>query len=159
MKKLKLSNSNKEILLDDEDYEKLGQFTYWLRKDGYACRTEHYYEGRKQIAVVICIQWEIMKRQKDRVIDHINRNTLDNRKQNLRICTLSENQINRPKPRNNTTGYKGVVYHKRDKVFRAKIKFNNVEYHIGSFKTAKEAAIAYNNKAKELSLCAFLNEV
>ena len=76
-------------------------------------------------------------------IDHINRNKSDNRFANLRAVTRSENMHNQGINCVNTSGYKGVYYHKRDKHWRAKIKLNNVEKSLGAFPTPEEASAAY----------------
>lgn len=57
-------------------------------------------------------------------VDHKNHNTLDNRKSNLRIVTRSQNQMNKVKPKHNTSGYKGISYNDRDDVWRAYININ-----------------------------------
>ena len=160
MKKIKLSNVNRYVLLDNDDYERLKKYKYWLRKDGYACHTLHRRSDHKtDIATIVCMQWEVLKQERGKYIDHINRNTLDNRKENLRVCSGSENQINRSAPKNNTSGFKGVSYHNRDKSFRAQIRFGGITYRLGTFKTAREGAIAYNKKAQELTPFAYLNKV
>lgn len=90
----------------------------------------------------------IMDAKPGEIIDHINNDGLDNRTANLRRCTSFENMHNRTKKKNNTTGYKGVYAHRG--CFCASIAHHGVKYHIGRYLTAKEAAIAYNKKAKEL---------
>lgn len=75
-------------------------------------------------------------------VDHINGNTLDNRKRNLRICTKSENGFNRTKTRQNSSGYKGVYRHAKN--WRARIKVNYKLINLGTYKTKLEAAHAYN---------------
>jgi hypothetical protein len=82
-------------------------------------------------------------------IDHINHIKDDNRWTNLRDATKSQNQANQPKPKTNTSGYKGVV-RCRNK-WRATIHYMNKTIHIGSYNTPQEAAEAYKKKAIELS--------
>jgi len=83
-------------------------------------------------------------------VDHINRNPSDNRRLNLRLATNSQNQANKGLSSNNTSGYKGVSYNKGARKFRAYIKYNAGNYHLGFYSTAEGAAKAYNRRAVEL---------
>lgn len=74
---------------------------------------------------------------KGMVVDHINRNTLDNRRQNLRVVTIQENLRNQLRP-NNKTGYTGVSIGHKGK-YNAQIKHNYKKIHLGTFDTIKEA--------------------
>jgi hypothetical protein len=90
---------------------------------------------------------EVIKVGKGFVVDHINRNGLDNREANVRQATNSENNYNRRKPNKNTSSkYKGVYRH-RGKTWRAMIKVNKKNMHIGSFDDELEAAKAYDKAA------------
>ncbi len=95
---------------------------------------------------------EITECPKGMVIDHKNENGLDNRRENLRPCTRSENMMNRGKTRFNSTGYKGVYKPGDSKLnpYSAKIQKNKKVYCLGRYKTPEEAARAYDKKAKEL---------
>ena len=75
-------------------------------------------------------------------IDHINRNRLDNRIANLREVSHKQNQQNRSKPSNNTSGHPGVCWHKRDFKWQAQIKHNRKQIHLGFFATIEEAVAA-----------------
>ena len=80
------------------------------------------------------------------IVDHIDRNVSNNKIENLRRATASQSSCNRTEI--NKTNFRGVdKYNNR---WRAKIRFNNVHYHIGYFDTPEEAAEAYQRKAKEL---------
>ena len=79
-----------------------------------------------------------------------NKNPSNNSWNNLRQANKSENNINRKIQANNTTGYKGVSYRKDRNKYQARIFKDNIKYSLGCFKTAKEAALAYNAKAIEL---------
>ena len=82
------------------------------------------------------------------VIDHINNNPLDNRIINLRVCTQTQNQMNRQKRRRNTTSqYKGVCWLKQNKKWKAQICINNKRKHIGYYDTELEASIEYDKAA------------
>lgn len=78
--------------------------------------------------------------------DHVNYNTLDNRRENLRLATRSQNRANTQKQRNNKSGYKGVSWSKKARKWVAQID----SVHIGYFNTPEEAHVAYCEKAKEL---------
>ena len=84
-------------------------------------------------------------------VDHINHDTLDNRKINLRICTVAENQYNQQiKNVKKTSKYKGVSWSPRHKSFRADIYKGEGHWFLGYYKDEFEAAQAYDKKAIEL---------
>jgi hypothetical protein len=83
-------------------------------------------------------------------IDHIDGNGLDNRKVNLRFATALENQWNKGRNKNNSSGYKGVSYNKRAGKWKSRIKEDKKEIHLGYFDTPEEAYEAYCKAAKEL---------
>jgi hypothetical protein len=83
-------------------------------------------------------------------VDHINGDTLDNRRVNLRLATHGQNQHNRGKYRNNKSGYKGVSWDKAAGKWRAQIKFNNKKYNLGRYHDPIEAALAYDAAAIRL---------
>ena len=89
---------------------------------------------------------------KGMMADHINGNGLDNRQENIRICTMSQNMMNRGKTRDNSTGYKGVYKAGDSKLnpYSAKIQKDGKVYCLGHYGTAEEAARAYDKKAIEL---------
>jgi hypothetical protein len=84
------------------------------------------------------------------LVDHRNGDHLDCRRENLRVCTIAENTRNEPMLKTNTTGYRGVSFHKRRGKYRAYIKFNNRYIHLGYFETLEAAAEKYKKTAKEL---------
>ena len=84
----------------------------------------------------------------DLVIDHINGNNKDNRKENLRLVTHAENQKNRSTPSNNSSGHIGVYWSKRDQVYFSQININGKLTFLGNFKNKKDAIAA--RKAAEI---------
>jgi hypothetical protein len=136
-------------IVDDDNYENLSKMKWQAKNNGdnivYAItfkRNEKMYGFLMHRIIMNCSE-------KERV-DHINHNGLDNRKENLRVCTQSQNMANRRKNKNNTSGYKGVSFLNDRNKFRAEITHNNIHYKVGCFKYAIDAARAYDKKAKEL---------
>lgn len=90
--------------------------------------------------VAIFMHRQIMGEPAGYVVDHINGDTLDNRRCNLRVATLSENAANRRRHRNNRSGVTGV--HPHGKRWRAGIRKNGYQHWLGVFDTIAEAAAA-----------------
>lgn len=86
--------------------------------------------------------------QAPQVCDHINGNALDNRRSNLRITDFSGNSCNVGLKKNNTTGFKGIK-NCQNKRWEAALKHNGKTIYLGSFRTAENAAQAYNFSAIE----------
>ena len=82
-------------------------------------------------------------------IDHINRDKSDNRISNLRLATHEQNAQNRLKNCKNTSGYKGVTWHKRDKRWQAAITIKGKVLHLGYYKNPEQASIAYIEASKK----------
>lgn len=93
-------------------------------------------------------------------IDHVNGVKTDNRIENLRECTSSQNKGNIGLLRNNKTGYRGVSFNNRSQKFHAQIKINGKQTYLGRYDDPKEAARVYNQAAKEhFGDFAYLNNV
>ena len=84
------------------------------------------------------------------MIDHIDKNKENNNVKNLRWATSKDNLANQGKQKNNTTGFKGVAYHKPSKKYQATIYINGKNKSLGLFKTAEEASREYDAKAEEI---------
>lgn len=147
MKTIKTSNTNEDILVDDEDYERCIKFKWWRKVSSNGkgiCGKPWYNHKPTGIANFIL-------KTKNKV-DHINRNPLNNQKSNFRFGTSSQHQANRNKQKNNTTGYIGVhilklkLYQDR---FSAYIQKDGKVIYLGSFDTAEEAAKFRDKKAIE----------
>jgi len=92
-------------------------------------------------------------------VDHIDGNTLNNCRNNLRVCTNHQNRMNQKK-RPGRSKYKGVIWFKQTGKWQACITLNKKKRHLGYFFCEKEAARVYNKQAKKLfGRFARLNEV
>ena len=93
-------------------------------------------------------------------IDHVNRDKTDNRIENLRKCSSTENKGNIGLLSNNRSGYRGVSFNTHRKKWRAQIKIKGRQTYLGSFDSPIQAAIAYNNVAlNHFGKFAYLNDV
>ena len=132
----------KIALVDDEDYSSLASRKWHYNVSGYACGNMM---GKR-----VFMHRELIKATVDLEVDHINGDTLDNRKSNLRLCTHAENMRNRKMQKNNTSGYKGVYWGKKINKWRSKIRHNWVVIALGDYETAEEAARVYDAAAIKL---------
>jgi hypothetical protein len=141
MSKIITLTKGKETIVDDEDFEELSKHKWFITKK-YASR--HSPNG------FIYMHRVIMKTPDGMETDHINGDYLDNRHENLRICTTSENQRNKRIQANNTSGYKGVCWDKKNKKWCAQIKCNGISKKLGRFENIFDAARSYDIAAKKL---------
>ena len=150
MKRIKLTQ-NQYALVDDGDYAELNQ---WKWQAHYNPHTKSYYAVRTTLAKngkrkQIGMHRIILNAPKNMQVDHINHNTLDNRKENLRNVTHSQNQMNRSMMSSfSTTGIKGVFL-ERGK-FRVRIRANGKRHHIGYFDTLEEAKVVCEKATENL---------
>lgn len=144
-------------IVDDDDYEWLQQWRWYLHPGGYA-------QAVPEKSISFLMHRVILEHHEINLsglfVDHINRNKLDNRKSNLRTCTPSQSVQNRARPKHNKSGFKGVDWVKKDRRFRAKIRVDGVTTTLGYFRSAIEAACAYNQAAvQHHGKFAVLNEI
>jgi hypothetical protein len=146
MKKIDIStrrHPNTFTIVDDEDYDELNKLK-WHRSDtGYAVR-RYKVNG---IKTTFRMHRIIINAPKEKEVDHINCDPLDNRKCNLRTCTRHENLLNRRVVPNTSSKYKGVTWYKPYKKWRAMIGYKKKPMHIGYFDSEIDAAISYNDAA------------
>lgn len=120
-------------IIDDDDSEVVSQYD-WYYNDGYA---KAYHKGKR-----LRMHRLIMKANKGQYVDHINHNTLDNRKENLRLCTRKENNRNQGKRKDNTSGYMGIYLDRSTGRWRPVIYVDGKAIYAGSFPTPHIAALA-----------------
>lgn len=125
-----------ECLIDTDQLEKINSFsgTWCAVKDSKSeliyVRGDHVRNGCRK---VIPLHRFIMQTPKELVVDHINHDPLDNRKINLRNVTRKQNAQNRKDQRNNTSGARGVSWHKASKKWRVQISEDGRRTHVGSY--------------------------
>lgn len=129
-------------IVDDSYFLELNKYKWhYLSSGGYAARK---YKNKR-----LLMHREILLAPNNLCVDHINHNGLDNRKENLRLCSKQENCRNQLKKINTLLPYKGVKIKESGK-FESTIRISPIEdYYIGTFNTLEDAAIAYDIKAKE----------
>ncbi len=148
MKRIPLSQG-KFAIVDNEDYLTLSKVKWFYGGDGYAAREVSTGKGR-QARRCEKMHRVINKTPKGMDTDHINNDKLDNRKCNLRTATKSQNDCNRRRQRNNTSGFKGVSFHKSSGKWTARIALHRKMHNLGLFPTPELAHKAYCKAAKEL---------
>ncbi|KKN71936.1 hypothetical protein LCGC14_0415820 [marine sediment metagenome] len=112
----------------------------------YAARGNLQDNGKRRLELM---HRKIMDAPKGMVVDHINHNTLDNRRANMRVCTNSQNSCN-SLPVEGSSKYKGVHWSEYQERWVAQIKLDYKYHNVGVFKDEIKAAEAYDEKAIEL---------
>lgn len=120
--------------VDKDDFKNIIKYKWSLQR-GYA-----YNHKIKQMHNII-----MKNKNKEYVVDHINRNRLDNRKNNLRLVSFTMNGFNKGKQSNNTSGYVGVSWDKSKNKWEAHIKQYGKKYFLGYFNNRKDAYIIRKN--------------
>ena len=77
-----------------------------------------------------------------KVVDHIDGNKLNNKRENLRVCSQLQNTMNRKKNTRNSTGYTGVCFNKKANKYVANLNYNHRRIYLGLFETIEEAVEA-----------------
>jgi len=144
---------NDVVLLDPEDLWLLEHngFSQWSVRTNNGMR----YVGRKPVPGSSDKTYESLHRliadcPEGMMVDHINGNTLDNRRSNLRVCTHAENMRNRKIHKNNKSGFKGVYLDRITGKWKAQIRNNRKRFYLGSYETPEEASKAYLDAAERL---------
>jgi hypothetical protein len=138
----------KKVIIDDEDYELYKSKTWSLRYNSHA---KSFYCSWHRVGGKTIYLHRLIMGAKDRtqIVDHINHDTMDNRKNNLRICSIRESNRNTRSRISNISGYKGVSFSKIRNKWWARIGINYESIDLGYFDDKKDAARAYNEAAKK----------
>ena len=136
-------NDNNEFYFDLDDYELVKQYYWSVNSNGYA--SSFYFtkdESGKRVHHVRLFHRMIMDAPSNIDVDHINRNRLDNRKSNLRLCSSQQNDYNNSVSKRNTSGVIGVSYDKRIQKWRSYITFEGEWINLGAYFNKEDAIIA-----------------
>jgi hypothetical protein len=160
MKTISLSQ-NKVALVDDEDFERLSSRKWYAAKERYtfyAVRTVK----RNGKNTTIRMHREVLRLSKDDgvVVDHRDMNGLNNQKENIRKADKTINNLNKRLQKNNSSGFRGVSWHKGNRKWGAHIRVEGKLKGLGFYSEAAEAAIAYNKASiKYYGENAFINQL
>lgn len=131
-------------LVDDGDFLETSKYKWFITVcNGRKYPATKYKKGQ------ITMHRFIMRSEKGQIVDHIDSDSFNNQRGNLRHCTQQQNLRNSRIRSDNTTGYKGVSYFKRTKKYIAYITIDGVNKHLGYFKDVISAARAYNEAAMQ----------
>jgi len=131
-----ISTQGMIILVDDEDYEWLSKYRWgtYKKKNRYKYYAYASIDGKQRP-----IHRVLTNAQKGEQVDHINQNALDNRKENLRICSISQNMMNVGPLTNNKSGYRGIYYDRSRNKWCSEIIAHGKCYKIGRFDNISDA--------------------
>lgn len=134
------------VLLDDEDYDKIILGKPLRLKYDKTINGFYVYRSLEAIHRIIT------NCPKGLCVDHINHNTLDNRKENLKVCTQKENNNNRKVRCTNKTGYPGIHIDKKTGKYITRIIVDSRRYYIGKYNTLEEAVMKQKERREQLAL-------
>lgn len=134
--------------IDDDDADKVNKHTWWL--DNRLRPQTDIWDKIKKKSFRVLASRLIMNPKKGMVVDHIDGNTLNNTKRNLRICTQLENQKNRNNlNKNNTSGFRGVSWDKARNKWTAQLSLKYKHIYLGRFDSIEEARNSVKNAVRK----------
>lgn len=154
MKEIPLTQG-KVALVDDSDYEELNKHKWYAHR--HATKGRFYARRNTTIngeRITIRMHRQLLGIGEDSKVltDHLDNNGLNNQRNNIRITNTFGNQWNKGKQINNTSGYKGISWHKQRQKWYASIKTNNQLIYLGVFVDINDAVAAYK-QAEALLHC------
>jgi hypothetical protein len=148
-RKIRLTEG-KFTLVDQQDFYQLNNFQWCAVKNKSLFYAVRLINGSNNITKIISLHTEIMNPPKGLLVDHRNRDGLDNRRSNLRFATRSQNRCNTNLNKAGCSSqYRGVYWHKQKKHWRANLQFEGKWIWLGAFDSEIAAARAYDAAAKK----------
>lgn len=139
--KIKMSGKfgiGKYFIIDNSDIDRVRKHSWW--SDSFNRPQTDIWDKEKKKSRRVLIGRFIMNPPEGTVVDHINGNTLDNRRNNLRICTQSGNQKNRNNlNKNNTSGFRGITWDKFRNKWVAQLSLNYKHIYLGRYDSIEDA--------------------
>lgn len=145
-----------KFVIDLEDIEKV-KYKKWRKTHGHVVTGQPAKKEQIDLSYIVLD----MEPKKDVVIDHIDGNPMNNKKSNLRVCTQTENSLNKKSMSNNTSGFIGISYKKDRGTYDPEIRKGHLRCHLGATKSLEKAVYAryyaeklvfqeYANEAEQL---------
>lgn len=139
------------VHFDDSDWPLLEKYTWYINKyDSKLYATTTLYDSNTKKSTPLLMHRLLMGSPQKRMVDHIDCNSLNNHRSNLRLVDWFGSNANARISKNNTSGFKGVSFHKKRGMYFAQIDANNRHYFGGYFNSAIEAALRYDELSKKL---------
>jgi hypothetical protein len=138
-------NDGSNVVIDADDMELLGKHSWYAHYIKGSCYAQTSTRGR-----AVSMSRLIMNEPVGMEVDHVNHDTRDNRKENLRICSHRQNMMNQAKQKGRSSQFKGVSWNKGRKLWKAYIWGDNRQELLGYFVREEDAASVYDKKAQEL---------
>lgn len=129
---------DKFFQISPRDYPLIQKHTWWIQT------SKKFYVRTSIHKKYIFLHRLLLKPTRDQEVDHINGDSLDYRRENLRICTHQQNRWNTSKRKDSTNKYRGIHFDKRSKLWRARIQANGIRHYSGYYKSEEAAANAFN---------------
>ena len=145
-------NQGKFSLVSSADFDSLSEFKWSALSttNGFHYAVRHTRVSEGVPGRTVYMHRQVLGVEKGTEVDHINGDRLDNRRENLRVCTREQNCSNVAISKTNTSGFKGVTWHKSKKRWLAMIRFGGRKITLGAFKDRLEASECYNEACRSL---------
>ena len=137
----------KVALVDSADLSLVAEHKWWVYRHGRTFYAETHIRRIDGTRTLLKMHRLLLNPRPGFQTDHIDGDGLNNIRANLRAATTAENQHNQRLSRRNTSGYKGVSFNKQAGKFKAEIRVNGPQLHLGYFTTAEDAHAAYSEAA------------